>query len=411
MAGTGTAVEVANKQLTCHVNASCLTALTALHEASAAAAPSPGQSTSPPVLETPTVKGGVLHQLQPNAFASSSNHDEQEEHPTGGRWFGRQGPGSTDSSEDPSSSRDPSEPGALRSPQVIENFVAPGAGGTPQATGALDLDIWHTDGDWEAPDHYGHWFVVPEGQAAFAVAVSHDGGNAAEEEAEEALPAPHGSLMPAALYPDYVSAGPALTRGAGAPKPLCARCAIAPLGPLFPSSRVRVVVRDMSVLVRLLRSGQAMSAEAASAVVEVDAPRVCLQLDVFAPRQLYVRCLSIAVHELELRDWGVHGDPATVPRVLLGPFSLNRAPSGGDACVVHVVLQEVRPDLQHGEVETRLTAACAALRVQLDQGALLLMEELASGLGGGEEDVVDGGACVLYIAYSVVVHSCVCMRP
>ena len=392
MAGDGTAVEVANTQLTCHINKPALAALHTLLQEAHAAAPPP-QAPAPTPAPVPTVEGGVLNQLQPNAFASIAPPDGQHEPSIGGRWFGRQGPGSTDSSEGPSSSRDPSEPGALRSPQVIENFVAPGAGGAPQATGALDLDVWHTDGDWEAPDHYGSWFVVPEGQAAFAVAVSHDGdGSNAEEEPSEPITAPRGSIMPAALYPDYVAVGPSMLGCADAPKPLCARCAIAPLGPLFPLSQTRFVARDVSVLVRLLRDGPATATEAASALVEVDAPRVCLQLDVFAPGQLHARCLSIAVHELELRDWGVEAEGCAEPRVLLGPFSLNRATSGGDACVLHVVLQEVCPDAQHGGVEMRVTAACAALRMQLDQGTLLLMEELGGGVGGGVPAPEDNSA-------------------
>lgn len=396
LAHDGTAVEIANTQLTCHVNKSALTALTTLlHEASASA-PVPLDAEEPPPPAAPTVPGGVLRLLQRDAFRSvDSGHSQQE--PPGGRWFGRQGAGSTDSSEGPSSSRDPSEPGTcLRSPQVIENFVHPGSGGAPNATGALDLDVWHTDGDWEAPDHYGSWFVVPEGQAAFAVAVSHDGGNANadDESSEELIAAPRGSHMPAALYPDYVSAGPALSNNE-APKPLCARCAIAPLGPLFPPSRLRVVAREVAVLVRLLRQGAAPStAEGASALVEVDVPRLCVQLDTFDPGQLFQRCVSVAVHELELRDWGVDGrDGAASPHILLGPFSLNRAPSSGDACVVHVTMQDVCPDQREGlrGIESRVAAACAALRVQLDQGALLLLEELASGLVGDTEATNDSG--------------------
>lgn len=384
MAGNATVVEVANTQLVFHLNKSAARALTTLLREANAAAPTPTTDDAP--TDTPTaVPGGLLRQLQSDAFQSDTRADGSPD-PPGGRWFGRQGPGSTDSSDDPSS-HDTSDAGALRTPQVIENFVAPGAGSTPTATDALGLDVWHTDGVWEAPDHYGSWFVVPEGQAAFVVAVSHDGGKdplGEEEPSEELLVAPPGSLMPAAMYPDYVSAGPAL-RGDDAPKPLCARCAIAPLGPLFPPSTLRVLARDVSLLVRLLREGPAPvnATDAASALVEVDASRVCMQLDVFAPGQLHARCLAVAVHALEVRDWGVHGSTADhAPNILLGPFSLNRASSGGDACVVHVVVQDVCPDLQGG-VESRVTAACAALRVQLDQGALLLLEELASGV---EED-------------------------
>ncbi len=335
-----------------------------------------------------------------------------------------------------------------RTPQIIEDFLLAdrhGGGTPPEAPGALSLDVWHTQGDWEAPDEYGTWFVVSETQPAYAVAVQHDGHAEeavvcdfeSDDEDEGPRRAPPGSCMPATMYHEYVSGEPVVGGAAaltGAHGPgggpngnvgasLTTRCVIGPLVGPYPPSTLRLVLRDATVLLRLLRDddeigavqgggGQGGPEDVASALVEVHVRRVCCQVDVFAQGQLYTHHAAVALHEVEVVDWGPTGGASsggyapstqntTPPRVLLGPYSMNRAPSGADACMVCVKIEGVCPNAQGAPAskEVRLTVAGGALRVSLDQGALLLIEQLgngwAAGGGGGgdgvEEEEEEGG--------------------